>query len=71
MSIIERWTRYALMVECRYCGDHVFHHESDARAEVKWIVESNGYDEHADIDLLRAQIEKTCDYCQHVWSKDD
>jgi hypothetical protein len=63
MNTVERFTRYLLTVECRYCGDSVYPHEDDARETVKqWM-------EHEDIhtiDDLRARADRICAYHTHM-----
>jgi hypothetical protein len=63
MNTVERFTRYLLTIECRYCGDSVYPHEDDARETVKQWMECE--DIHT-IDDLRARADRTCDGCAHM-----
>jgi hypothetical protein len=35
MDLIGQWTRYVMKMECKLCGDAIYAHEEDARADIK------------------------------------
>ena len=66
MTLIERCCRYALKVECDRCGGEVYFPDS-VQDEVEILFEHN---EISDIDDFKDVLERMCDYCVHVTTKD-
>jgi hypothetical protein len=66
--LVERLTKYLLMMECKRCGELVFPHESDAIDEAKFLVDNDCGD---DVPYYASMVDKLCDYCRHVSDKDD
>lgn len=63
---INLWLAYARKMECRRCGESIFHHEEDARESIEALIEA-GCSEPTDL----REYHSLCDYCDHVMSKDD
>jgi hypothetical protein len=65
---LDRWTKYALRVQCQRCGEPIFEDETDAReaVEAAWINFDLG-DDPATSDV-RAALMDACDglcgYCR-------
>jgi len=76
-SLCERWTRYCLKIECKRCGEAIYHHEEDARSDVEHILEFNDFGPDPPIRCLRDALTwfehegRYCDYCTYMFSKDD
>jgi len=68
IDFVERCVRYMMKVECKRCTEQVYPHEDDARGLVKDWIE---YDDLQDIEGLKMRIDRICDYCDHMMSKDD
>jgi hypothetical protein len=55
---VERFTNYAMKVQCKYCGTEVYPDRDEARKRVEYWVEYEGL---RTIDDLRARVSRTCD----------
>jgi hypothetical protein len=66
VPLTERFTRYLLTVQCKYCSTVVYPHEDDARNLV-----AAQYDGVTTIDDVRQRVSRTCDGCAHMlWESD-
>jgi hypothetical protein len=77
MDLRERWTRYCLKMECRACGEAIYAHEDDARADVDHILATNDFGPEPSIECLRDALTwlehegRWCDYHAEVMGKED
>jgi DNA-directed RNA polymerase subunit RPC12/RpoP len=67
-DMIERFTKYLMKVECKYCGDEVYPHEEDARDQAEYWFD---YDDAKDIEALKARLDRVCNYCNDKLDSDD
>src|SRR5262245_48087588 len=68
MDLVERSVRYMMMIECKFCGDEVYPDEDEARELVRFWIDDDGM---KDIEGLKERIDRTCDHCEDVLTRDD
>ncbi len=56
LNLVERWTQYAMKIECKVCGEPIYAHEEDARIDVEHILKTNDFGRHPDIEDLRMAL---------------
>jgi hypothetical protein len=76
-QLIERWTRYAMKIQCKACGEEIYAHEEDARSDIEHILSTNDFGSDPSIRDLRDALTwlehggKYCDYHTEMENKDD
>jgi hypothetical protein len=63
---IQRWTNYALQIECDRCGRAIFAHEEDARAEVLHVAQHYDLGPNSPASEWRLYLRQSCGgFCEY------
>jgi hypothetical protein len=75
MKVAERYVRYLMKVECKNCGEAIFHHEEDARDFVEHSMGSSDEYDEFEPEKARSMLswrsdggDEFCSHCDHVWA---
>lgn len=67
-GLTERWTNYVMKIECKVCGEPIYAHREDARADIEHLIPLNDLGPSSSIRELRDALTwlehegKYCDY---------
>jgi len=75
-NVVDRYVKYLMKCDCKACGESIFYDESDARSFVEHSMSHSDEYDIFETELAQSMLSwrpggKYCDYCDHIFTKDD